>query len=316
MSAISKEDLAFFRRENYVVVKDVIPRQLVSDVLEAIEGTVDETARRLLEDGKITQLHEDLDVLHRAAEIAKESREIMGPVTDGTPRWPALFRLMTCPELLDIVADLVGPEIVASSVYRVRPKLPFRPEGIVPWHQDQAYFGDASLDQLVLTCWVPLMNATVEAGCMEVMPGSHRNGLLRHYWGRTLAPSLTTHPDEMPDNEPVPVPADVGDVVLLSNLVCHRSTANNSGEIRWSLDLRYNGPDAGNFYPYEAEFMARSREDPGKVVTSADAFHDLRTNHVVTGELTYDWLPEDEETFMNGAPRLLPPEFDSMLAER
>lgn len=43
--------------------------------------------------------------------------------------------------------------------------------------------------------------------------------------------------------------------MLLANLTCHRSTANTSGLIRWAADVRYNGPEAGNYYPYETGFL-------------------------------------------------------------
>lgn len=48
----------------------------------------------------------------------------------------ALYELLACPQLLDIMEQLVGPEIIAAGIYRLRPKLPGRPEGIVPWHQE------------------------------------------------------------------------------------------------------------------------------------------------------------------------------------
>ena len=43
-----------------------------------------------------------------------------------------MFELLRCSELLDIMEPRVGPEIIAAGIYRVRPKLPVRPEGIVP----------------------------------------------------------------------------------------------------------------------------------------------------------------------------------------
>ena len=45
----------------------------------------------------------------------------------------ALFKIITHPNLLAKVESLVGPEIVGSSVYRVRPKVPGLPHGVVPW---------------------------------------------------------------------------------------------------------------------------------------------------------------------------------------
>ena len=147
-------------------------------------------------------------------------------------------------------------------------------------------------DHLIVTAWIPLMNATVEAGCMEVMPRSHLHGVRRHYWAIDPAPPLTVHPEDVPDWDPVPVPADVGDVVLMTNKTMHRSTANMSGKIRWAADLRYNAPEAGDYYTGEAGFLARSDLRPDEVLTDAPAFESLRKNHVGEGGVDRTWPDE------------------------
>ena len=48
---------------------------------EEIAASIDEQARKLLAEGKITQLHEEKDVLHRCAAIWDECPEIWTPVS-------------------------------------------------------------------------------------------------------------------------------------------------------------------------------------------------------------------------------------------
>lgn len=295
---LSREQVDFFRREGYLVAKGVIPRNVIEDLQNEIAGVVDETAKKLHAEGKITDLCENLGFLYRLTALQKQSPEIMGPVMGGSHAGPALFALMTCPQFLDAIESLVGPEIVASAVYRIRPKLPNDPAHEVPWHQDSGYFHTSGDKHLILTTWVPLMNATVEAGCMEVVPRSHTRGVVRHYWGNIKAPSLTVHPDHLPETPPAPVPADVGDVVFLTNLTMHRSTPNTSGQVRWATDLRYNSDEVGDIYPYEAEFLARSRKHPEKVCPSAEEFARIRREHKPKGGVDRTWLKEAEETFI------------------
>ncbi len=298
MSRLREDELEQFQRDGYVVAKNIIPASYIHELRNELAQVVDYHARELYRAGRVTKLHEDLDDLHRLTELVKEAPEIIHPLSSGAHAGPAIFRLITCPDLLDVMEQLVGPEVEASSVYRVRPKLPWSPAGVVPWHQDQGYFHTMSDDKLVVTCWVPLMNATVEAGCMEVLPGSHKVGVARHFWAKNPAPPLTVHPDHLPETTPVPVPADIGDAVLMTNLTMHRSTDNTSGLIRWATDLRYESPEVGDFFPYEAAFMARSKKAPQSVLRDPHAFHTLRTQHVSKGGVDRWWLREDDETFI------------------
>jgi len=301
---LNDEELAHFHREGYLVARQVIPERYITELQEEIGAAIDAQARKLHADGKITRLHEDLGFLHRGTQLYKESADAITPVFSGNHAGPAMFNLLTCPEILDVIEQLVGPEIIASSIYRLRPKLPDRPEGVVPWHQDSGYFHTCADEHLVPTCWVPLMDATVEAGCMEVLPLSHKQGVLRHYYANLLAPSLTVHPDHLPALDPVPVPAGIGDIVLLTNLTPHRSTDNNSGLIRWAADLRYNAPEAGDYGPGEAGFLARSAAAPDTVLQDWRAFVHLRRTHVPRSKVDRSWFKYDQETFLDPAKRV------------
>ena len=301
---LSEEQIDQFLREGFLTVQQVVPERYITDLQGEIERAIDEQAKTLYLAGEITQLHENLGFLQRATELNKESKKILGPVNGGNHSGQAMFRLLTCREILDIMEQLIGPEILASSIYRIRPKLPDRPEGIVPWHQDSGYFHTCADHHLVPTCWVPLMNATIKAGCMEVLPRSHKRGVFRHYKANLLAPSLTVHPDHLPEIKPVPVPVDIGDIVLLTNMTPHRSTDNTTNYIRWATDLRYNTPEVGDYGPGEAGFLARSKKNPAKVITDWREFDRVRKEHTPQSTVDRTWLRYDEETFINSSKRV------------
>jgi hypothetical protein len=46
-------------------------------------------------------------------------------------------------------------------------------------HQDHAYW-QPELDYCALGVWLPMHDVSVEMGCMQFVPGSHKNGLMRH----------------------------------------------------------------------------------------------------------------------------------------
>src|SRR5580700_8339611 len=78
--------------------------------------------------------------------------------------------------VLDAVEDVIGPDLRLFHL-SVWPKDAGDP-AYVSWHQDATYFGLEPPVQV--TAWVALTDASIEAGCMEVIPGSHKLGQLHH----------------------------------------------------------------------------------------------------------------------------------------
>ena len=101
---------------------------------------------------------------------------------------PAIFDLVIEPRLLDTVERLLGPEITSNPIQHVRIKPP-APElaadevrahiTSTDWHQDRGV-GHADADKTdMITAWVAITDATVENGCLQVVPGIGA-GLLPH----------------------------------------------------------------------------------------------------------------------------------------
>ena len=168
----------------------------------------------------------------------------------------------------------------------------------MPWHQDSGYFEPYCDKELVLTVWIPMVDATPERGCLQVLPRAHTGEVFRHR--RMTGGNYLEIPDEeLPAGAVVTVPVPVGGALLLTNKTPHRSTDNVTDVIRWSADVRYQSAalptnyrspsgalnvdlpeDApAACYPPEADFLVRSREHPKDVVRKWTAFRDLRRNH-------------------------------------
>lgn len=302
-----------------------------------ISSIIDEVADELHAQGKIRDLHAGLGFLHRFTALHAQCAEISGIVfrrfqfPRPSPRRPeagrAFFELLTCDPLMSIMEQLFrSPELFASGVYRLRPKLPGKDEGIVPWHQDQCFFlpcsdarpspTDWSELPPVVTAWVPLMDATPETGCMQMLAPAQAK-LHRHYLANVRAfaagsSPTTIHPDHFPQEaRAVTVPAMLGDVLVFSAYTPHRSTANTSGVMRWAADLRYNVPAAGDYYPFEGGFLARSAREPGAVVADYREYARRRRAHrpperrVVGGRYAAlrPWKPAKDETFARPTER-------------
>ena len=100
----------------------------------------------------------------------------------------------------------------------------------LPYHQDEAFW-DPTLDYRALGVWMPLDPATVETGCMSMVPGSHKRGIQPHQLGQG-DPAVTYI--ELVDKpaEPVPHPIPVGGASFHHCRTIHGSGPNVSDRPR------------------------------------------------------------------------------------
>ena len=185
---LTKAELEQFKDEGYTTKAGVFTEADLQPIRDALNEIIEQEARRLQSDGKLENSFPDAPFGRRLAliwETAPDAalemiRAIMGRGGGGFSG-PAMFQMLTHPPLLSCVESIIGPTIIGSSVYRIRPKLPNWERGEVPWHQDSGYFMPHCDSHLIVTCWVPLVDATLENGCLYVIPGVHRQGVIRHY---------------------------------------------------------------------------------------------------------------------------------------
>ena len=179
-------------------------------------------------------------------------------------------------KLLDIIENLIGPEIYSNPVQHIRIKppeqfLPGVPKdhhgriagfavGATPWHQDNGVVLPEADETDMLTVWVPLTNAFREHGCIEVVAGSHRDGLLHHC--QLMGVGHFIRDQDLALDRVVTAELKRGDVLFMHRRTCHSSLPNVSKQVRISFDLRYNPTGQPTGRPLFPGFVARSRRDP------------------------------------------------------
>jgi ectoine hydroxylase-related dioxygenase (phytanoyl-CoA dioxygenase family) len=309
---LTTEQLAAFDREGYVVVEDLFTEADLQPVIDEITAEVDQHAREMTAAGELSRAYEEYGFETRLDHISRETDKIALAIWNGSLAGPAFFDLIRHPKLLDIAEQVCGPELIASSVYRLRPKIPNYDYGAVPWHQDSGYTEPYCDNALMLTVWLPLVDATEERGCMWVQPGVHKGDVFEHQKRRGKA-YLIIPEQALPPTAPVCVPVRKGGALLLTNKTPHASFENTSNVVRWSMDLRYQSaglptnaaitrlpgeviPSEQDLappacYPPEADFLVRSKARPREVVADAAVFQRIRTEHLalpVTDRWGYD----------------------------
>ncbi len=97
------------------------------------------------------------------------------------------------------------------------------------WHQDEAYI--PTRDRSLVGAWIALDDATVENGCLWILPGSHRSGYLYPQRPHENEDEFDFAPESFgfDDRDEIPVEVKTGSVVFFNGHLLHRSKKNRSG---------------------------------------------------------------------------------------
>ena len=300
MRVLAPAQLRQFESEGYVVVEGVLdPTRDIAPVMAEYEAVLDGIVASLVAEGLLTSTHRELPFTARLIQTCIESGrnfpqefDISLPQTGVLPETPihvgpAVFGLLTTPRLLDLVEDVIGPEIYSNPVQHIRMKLPKRAvakgghHGLIsqiPWHQDSGVILPEADQSTILTVWFPLNEATVENGCLQVIPGSHRSQLIAHC---PTEKGVAIPEPLLPATQAVPLPMGPGSVLLMTQRTVHSSLDNvTQDQVRLSFDLRYQPIGQPTGRPAFPGFVARSAALPDSVLRDpgvwARRWHDAR----------------------------------------
>jgi ectoine hydroxylase-related dioxygenase (phytanoyl-CoA dioxygenase family) len=246
MPATDRAIIEHYREHGFAVARGVISDGAFDPVIADIDRAVDQYARSQYEQGRIAERFSGLPFTTRLARLHEQAALTLRSWDELVDR-ATIRELVRDPGLVDALSDILGPDITFGGDFHLRPKLPDSELTAFPWHQDSQYYdapiavgashGSSTAEAHIVTAWIPLVDVDEENGCLWVIPGSHRWGLLQGHRGADL--NMRTAEDLERRGTPAPVPMRRGDVLFFSNLTFHASQVNRSNAVRWSLDLRY-----------------------------------------------------------------------------
>jgi hypothetical protein len=216
----------------------------------------DELARRFVEDGYVIAEQvigaEEVEALRADIErFAAGDYPVRNLPDDGRilavhfPDWvsPVVRGMITHPGLVEVLTRITGAHLPFwdGGVKCMQTMMFLKPPGLPgqAWHQDERYI--PTRDRSLVGAWIALDDATIENGCLWVIPGSHRAGVL-------LPTAAHGRPDEfdpsdeaqgVDDGAAIPVELRPGDVVFFNGYLLHRSLRNRSSGTRRSLVNHY-----------------------------------------------------------------------------
>ena len=164
----------------------------------------------------------------------------------------------------EIARQLLGPEATCSIAHAILK--PPRDGAETPWHQDAAYWNPNVMARSI-SIWVPLQEATLENGCMQFVPGSHKLDVLPH---QSIGGDPRVHGLELLEeswrhvNDPVACPLPPGGCTIHGGYMLHYAGPNKSDQPRRALILGAELPgiprDGERTFPWQEAWQTAGQK--------------------------------------------------------
>jgi phytanoyl-CoA hydroxylase len=157
------------------------------------------------------------------------------------------LRALAQPRVVDALTAVIGPNVKA-----MQSMLFIKSEGKPgqAWHQDEYFI--PTRDRSLTGVWIALDDATIENGCLWVLPGSHRRGVLypaRDQDDPRFDCTIEAYDFPYQDADSVPVEISAGTAVLFNGYLLHRSLE-NSGKHGYRRALANHYMSAESLLPW------------------------------------------------------------------
>jgi phytanoyl-CoA hydroxylase len=225
--AFSEADLAFYRQEGYLAVEGLLSPEEVAasaaalaDLLHGrVEGKVGRQEEPYYREGRVDERVTDPEL--RVRKLWSFCK--LEPRLEAVARHPRLVGLLD--QLIDPGHRLIQDMALIKPPFHGSEK---------PWHQDTAYFDWTPLGGII-GVWIALDAASVDNGCMQVIPGTHLDGPAPHFHLRDCQMA----DERVKVDRAVVVPLAPGGALFFSGLLHHGTPPNLSGERRRALQYHY-----------------------------------------------------------------------------
>jgi len=282
MNVQEKTDLQTI--EQYASDPIEVPKTLSQDEVQAFVDNGYHVAKGLITPDELEELKADAIKLERGGYPCETLQPLDESLTDAEALQRILcihqphfvsdicLKYVKHPKIAGILSQVVGAHLpfwdgsvkCMQSMFFVKPPT-FQGQA---WHQDEIYI--PTRDRTLCGAWIAIDDASIENGCLWVVPGSHKNGYLFPQRPHNKPEEFDFAPESFGFDEAQEVPVEVpaGSVVFFNGHLLHRSRKNNSEIYRRVLVNHYM--NAWSMLPWTVgEGQSPANADDRRVVSVA-----------------------------------------------
>ncbi|MFW6059609.1 MAG: phytanoyl-CoA dioxygenase family protein [Phycisphaeraceae bacterium] len=217
------EQVEFFKREGFLVLRNVLDRDDLEELDRALQDIIDRRE-------SLTPVREGFDLEKK--QDPTTGRPAFRKIGGITAYSDAFDKLMRHPRILDRLHPIMGDTIqLWRDVCMMKPARVGREK---PWHQDSSYWPWEPMS--LVSAMTALDDATPENGCLQVIPRTHHD-VMQHF-GKELQVEI----DGELQARTLYVPLKAGDTLLFHSLLLHASEPNRSDRNRRVCIISYKTP--------------------------------------------------------------------------
>jgi len=238
----SAEERRAYQEEGFFIRRSVFDRDELADLRAAAERAVAEAeflartpdARYAIDGNRYVEAGGSTIQLEHCAD--SQTVRVLEPFHRLDPRFN---ELVDDPRFVEPMRDLVGADELTLFTDKLNLKRP-REGSRFRWHQDSPYwvFDCAHVERLA-NAMLALDEASLANGCLCLVPGSHRAGLLPGLSGEGTLGPLFTDPRSFDASRAVAAEMPAGSLLFFSPHVVHGSEPNGSETPRRALLFTY-----------------------------------------------------------------------------
>ncbi len=216
---MTPEQISQFTSEGYLTFDSIFAPDEVQDLADAY----DDCLQRLRQESGLRNI--------RRGQLDDGTETEVNQIRCAHLFHPRFADLVRDERILDRVEALIGPHlrlILCQGLYK-----PAQTGGEIGWHQDDYYFG-VSKPNAVVSCWMAFGDATLDNGCMWVIPKVHTQ-----LWEHEEIESsgyIMSDPDEA---AAIAVPLSAGQMMFHHGATPHRTLPNTTDQPRRALAIHY-----------------------------------------------------------------------------